>query len=149
MNENLFSEYQPYIFLAVGLIVLAVSLLFESKKSRLKETGIAVDGIVFSQESANTTIGSSTGSYTSVKDKVRVRFVTKNEEWITGVIEQDIQFFYTGQYKDGDTVQVYYDKDNPSNFYVDTKQSEIIGRLIIGGIGTIFTLIGLYQLFVS
>ncbi len=56
--------------------------------------------------------------------------------------------FYYRQYKVGDKVKVYYDKNNPSNFYVETKQSEMIGRLMFAAIGLGFFLVGLYGIFI-
>ena len=80
-------------------------------------------------------------------DKVTVRFVTKNKEWITGNLKQEFAIFFTGQYKIGESVEVYYDPKNPSDFFVDTKQSGKTGRLLLAAIGVIFFLIGVYQLF--
>ena len=138
MNQNFFTEYQSYIFVVLGLVALIFPAFVESTKSKLKQTGIRVDGIVFEQ-------GFDNSSFT--KDKVTIRFVTQTGEWITGIIKQDFQVFYTGQYKNGDTVTVYYDKDNPSDFYVDTKQSELKGRLVFSLVGLVLLLIGLYKLF--
>jgi hypothetical protein len=142
------TEYQPYIFLAVGLIFLTISIFWASTKSNLKESGLSVDGIVFKQGFDNSRRSSYNDSYPFIKDKITIRFLTQNGEWITGVIKQDFGIFYTGQYKNGDNLKVYYNKDNPSEFYVDTKQSEIKGRLVIGFVGLAFLLIGLYSLFV-
>ena len=114
--------------------------MVNSKRSKLKQTGIPVDGIIVERDIGN--------SYYLVKDKITIRFVTLNQEWITALIDQDFQVSYTGQYKEGETVKVYYDKDNPSNFYVDTKQSELKGKLIAAVVGLAFVLCGLYELFV-
>ncbi len=141
MDQIFFVEYQPYIFLAIGLIALSLSVFWESSKSKLKQTGIPVDGTVLEQGFDN-----SFNSSSFTKDKIAIRFVTQTGEWITGVIKQDFQVFYNRQYKNGDTVKVFYDKANPSNFYVDTKQSELTGRLVFGLVGLIFILFGLYKL---
>jgi hypothetical protein len=145
MNQDMFVEYQPYIFLAIGLIVLAISVFWVSEKSKLKQTGILVKGIVFEQgvdKNYNHSFDNS-----SVKDKIVIRFVTQNQESITGIIKQDFAIFYTRQYKTGETVEVYYDKDNPSNFYVASKQSDFLGRLIGSLAGLIFVLFALYKIF--
>lgn len=149
MNES-FAAYQPYIFLTAGLISLTISVFWNSKKNELQETGIPADGIIFEQDFENSINFSTKDSYSSpIKDKIIVRFLTQKQEWITGAIKQDFQFFYTGQYKDGDAVKVYYDKDNPSNFYVETKQSELTGRLVVGAAGLIFIIVALYQIFIA
>ncbi len=82
-------------------------------------------------------------------NKVTVRFVTKEQEWITGEMKQEFAIFFTGQYKAGETVDVYYDPAKPSNFFIETGQSENKARLFIAAIGMIFCLIGLYQLFAT
>ncbi len=115
----------------------------------LKQNGIPVEGIVFRQEFDENVRQSYDNSFSPVKDKITIRFLTNTNEWITGVIKQDFRLFYTGQFKDGETIKVYYNKDNPSDFYVDTKQSEFVGRLFIASIGLVFLLIGLYQVLVN
>ncbi len=142
------TELELYIFTAAGLIALSISVLWPSTNSHLKKTGIPVDGIVFKQGSENTNSSSFDNSFGQIKDKITVRFVTHTGEWITDVIKQDFKIFFTGQYKNGDSIKVYYNKENPSDFYVDTKQSELAGRLVLGLVGLIFLMIGLYQLFV-
>jgi hypothetical protein len=133
-----FTQYLPYALLTFGLISIVKSCFYVSKKSNLKEIGIPVDGIVFTQ---------SGDSVDDVNKKVEIRFVTKNQEWITGPINQDFQIFYTGQYKDGDHVKVFYNPAAPTEFYVDTKQSELIPRILGGLTGICLILIGLYQIF--
>lgn len=89
---------------------------------------------------------SSIGDNLNIKDKVIVRFVTQNKEWITGDINQEFAAFFTGQYKEGQSVDVYYDPEKPSDFFVDTKQSETVSRVIFAAVGLSFSIIGLYQL---
>lgn len=150
MEENIFSEYYPYVFLVAGIIFIAFSIFWESKNSNLKQTGICVEGIIFDQDIEQSFKWGldTSNNYTSVKDKITIRFLTKKQEWITGTIAQGFRLFYNGQYKDGEKINVYYDLHNPSNFYVDTKQSETTGRLISGLVGLLFFIIGLYQLFI-
>jgi len=143
MTQDNYIQYLPYLFLAIGLIAIAFSVLYVSKKSKLKQTGICVAGIIFKQE-INYNQSSDNSSLSN--DKITVRFVTQKKDWVTGKIDQDFQFIYLGQYKDGDPVKIYYDEQDPSSFYVDTKQSEIIGRVLIATIGLAFLAIGLFKL---
>jgi len=149
MLQNYLVEFEPYIFLVGGLILLIVSLFRNSSKSRLKETGIPVEGIVFEQGFEETINVSSDFSSPPVKDKITIRFVTLSGEWITEAINQDFSFFYTGQYKNGEPVKVYYEKDNPKNFFVDTKQSELTVRILGSVTGIGFSLYGLYEIFIQ
>jgi hypothetical protein len=139
-------EYIPYLIIFIGFVVTAVAIFYKSEKLKLKETGIHVEGIVFKQEVSNSFNDSFSDNYNNQKDKVTVRFVTKKGEWITGLIQQDFQIFYTGQYKDGEKIQVYYDEKNSSHFYVDSKQSDTIGRAIIALAGIAVIIYGIYDI---
>jgi Protein of unknown function (DUF3592) len=128
----------PYIAIAIGIVAILYAVLKSSDQNAiLRQTGQKVEGIIFNRDYS--TYDSNT------KDKVTVRFVTDKLEWITADINQDFSFFYTGQYKPGDKLIVYYDKEDPNKFYVDTKQSEVIGRLIGIIVGFIFIAFGVYQ----
>lgn len=142
------SEYLPYIFIAIGLIGLGLSLFGKSYKSNLKDSGIPVEGIIFNQEFSDNANRSFDNYAPHFKDKITIRFVTQSGEWITGEMKQDFGISYSGQYKNGDSVKVYYNKDNPSEFYVDSKQSEFVGKLFIGLVGLVFLAIGLYKLII-
>ena len=138
VNQSFPAEYLSWIFLLTGLIMI-LSAFWKSTNSRLKQTGIPADGIVFEQESNN--------SPSYINNEITIRFVTKTGEWITGIIKQDFAIFYSRQYKDGDIVKLFYDQEKPSNFYVDTQQSPLTGKLIISLGGVFFLLMGLYKLF--
>ncbi len=75
MNQNFLAEYQSYFFMIVGLLLMAASFFLKTRNVNLKQDGIAVEGIIFEQGYEN---GSS-----DLKDKIVVRFVTENKEWIT------------------------------------------------------------------
>lgn len=147
MIQEYLIEFKPYIFLVAGLITLIISLLNKSNGVKLKETGIPVDGIIFEQGFDQSTNNSYDTSSSFVKDKISVRYVTLSGEWITEDIKQEFRLFYSGQYKDSETVKVYYEKDNPRNFYIDSKQSELGGRILGIVIGLGFTVYGLYEFF--
>lgn len=147
MNQNILTQHLSYVFLFIGLILVAVSIFYKSEKAKLKQTGLVADGIVYEQESNATFNLSSDTTFNRINDKITIRFVTQKEEWITGMIQQDVQMFYTGQYKNGDVVKVYYDPNNPSNFYVDTKQSESTTRAVVTIGGLIFIIVGLYKMY--
>lgn len=149
MIENIFAEYYPYFSLTGGVILIAFAVLRESKNSELKQNGICTEGIIYEQGYENNRrVLPEEYSYSSVKDEITVRFLTEKQEWITGIIKQDFRMFYKGQYKDGESVVIYYDRENPGNFYVDSKQSETIVRLVFGIAGIVFAFTGLYQLII-
>lgn len=142
------NEYIPYILITIGIVALVFSIFQKSSQKNLKDSGVLVEGIIFNQDFDNSSL--SFDNYARhVKDKITIRFVTKNGEWITEDIKQDFGVFYSGQYKNGDKVNVYYNKDNPKKFYVDIKQSELIGKLVFALVGLVLISIGLFQLFIS
>jgi hypothetical protein len=88
MDQIFFTEYQPYIFVALGVIALIFSTFWVTTKSKLKQSGIAVDGTVFKQDYDDRTSESFGNSSSFAKDKITIRFVTQTGEWITGVLKQ-------------------------------------------------------------
>ena len=145
MPELDFKEYQPYVFFITGLLFVVIAIFKKASKSYLKQSGLQAEGIVFALAGKpNNT--SSIGENLNLKDKITVRFVTQDQEWITGNINQDFAAFFTGQYKEGQSVNVYYDPKDPTHFFVDTKQSEQLSKVIFAAVGCGFSIIGLYQL---
>jgi hypothetical protein len=136
---------QPFIFILVGIVLLLMAVLKKATKANLKQSGLKTEGIVYGLE-RQTDSTSPISDSSNVKDKVIVRFVTNNEEWITGDIKQEFAAFFTGQYKEGQKLDVYYDPKNPSDLFVDTKQCEIIGKILFVIVGLASCLIGLYKL---
>lgn len=145
MEDFNLKEFQPYIFILIGLGSMLIVLFKKSDKSTLKVNGEKAEGITYA-------LGQKSNSYSSgnrssnVKDKVTIRFLTKDQQWITGDLEQDFAAFFTNQYKEGQAVDVYYDPKQPSNFFVDTKQSEAKSRILFTVIGFMLMAVGVYQL---
>jgi hypothetical protein len=138
-------QYQPYIILAVGIISIIISLFYKSTAKTLEKTGERCEGIIFKLDYSKVIRPDMVDS--AVKDKITVRFVTNNKEWITQDLHSDFMIFYTGQYKEGDRVIVIYNPENPSEFMVETKQSEKTGRLVGFFVGLVFIGTGIYELF--
>jgi len=130
-------------FLAGGVSLLVYYFMAKNKSNNiLLETGQMTEAIVFNLDSDPSNDSDSSTLY----DKVTIRFLTKKDEWITTEIRQSLAVFYTGQYKVGDRVELYYDKSNPENIYVTTKQSEANSSLIMIGVSIILLIVGLYLL---
>ena len=146
MQDFDFKQFEPFLFLLIGLVAVLIPIIKKNPSVSLKDTGERVEGIIYKLEQG-TNRNSDFEKSSSIMDKVTVRFVTKKDEWITSEVKQPFALFFTRQYKPGDKVDVYYDPINPSNFYVDTKQSELAARIIIAVVGLIFCLIGLYKLY--
>lgn len=125
------------------MIALLYAFLKKATKAELKKTGIQVEGIVYKQDYQPNNFAASFDR-PLINDQIFIRFLTLKQEWITAPIDQEFTTFYSEQYTDGERVCVYYDKTNPSNFYISTKQSEFGGRLFIACFGLLFISIGLY-----
>lgn len=50
-------------------------------------------------------------------------------------------------YKQGQALDVYYDPENPVDFFVDTKQSEKVSKALLAIVGVAFCAVGFLQLF--
>ncbi len=144
MTAGIYKEIFHYAFLVFGFGVMAYAFLKDSPKSKLKESGLEAIGIIFAQDRDYKAFRLLNSNW--VNDTITVRFVTEKNEWISGEIDQPFQMFYNWQYKDGEKVKVYYDKDNPENFFVDTKQSELLGRISVALIGLSFAASGIYYI---
>src|SRR4026208_163361 len=112
MEDFDISTLQPYIFLCLGLAAILFSILKKTKAEKLKFTGEKTEGIIFELDSKADLSTYTVNDTNDVMDKVTVRFVTKNKEWITGNLKQEFAIFFTGQYKTGESVEVYYDPKN-------------------------------------
>lgn len=145
MNAGLYNEFVYYAFMAFGAGATAYAIFKDSPKSKLKENGLEAEGIIFTQDREYKMFRVLNSNY--INNNITIRFVTEKKEWITGEIDQPFQMFYIWQYKNGEKVKVYYDKDNPSLFFVDTRQSELIGRISVAFTGLNFAAVGIYYTF--
>ncbi len=135
-------DIYPYLSITYGLGSILYCLLTDTKYEKLKKTGLKAEGIIFDLDYDTNPITSFNDS--NIKDEVTVRFVTKDKEWITGKIKQPFALYITNQYKPGEKVIVYYDPNNPSDFFLDSKQSEFFGRLFVLITGILTLTLGLY-----
>ena len=135
---------QAGLFIIIGLAIIAISLLTTSDFKRLDRYGIKTEGIIFKLEQELYS-GASADYSGNLKDKVTVRFLTKEKVWITGQAKSQFLLSYTGQYMEGDKVMVKYDPEQPAVFIIETRQSETIGRIVVAITGLLFIIVGIYQ----
>ncbi|HEY0752010.1 MAG TPA: DUF3592 domain-containing protein [Chitinophagaceae bacterium] len=145
MEDFNIKELQPYIFILIGLGSTLLAIFKKSTTGNLKSTGQKTEGIVYALGQNLDTNTSYTQNF-NIKNKVTVRFLTMDKQWITGDLKQEFAAFFTKQYKEGERVEVYYDPEKPTNFFVDTKQSEKAARIIVATVGIVLVSAGLYQL---
>jgi hypothetical protein len=148
MNIENFSvqEIWPYLWILMGFAIVAFAVLKKDKLAHLKIDGEKAEGIIFEISSEPKVGWTSVEFNSNIKDAVTVRFVTKNKEWITSLIKQDFAVFYAGQYKVGQKLDVYYDPKNPTDFIVDTGQSQKISKLVFIIVGLLICMVGLYKI---
>jgi hypothetical protein len=135
----------PYIFMIIGLVAIVLPFFPSTdKRSSLKESGEKAEGVIFRVEGRQGGPAVGAGTRGPI---VQVRFVTRSKEWITGTVEQKYQVSFSGQYKEGDPVDIYYDPSDPKVFILDTKQSTMVGKLMFTVVGLVFIGIGVFKLF--
>lgn len=124
-----------------GGIALAAGLSISKKTRKLKETGLTAEGIVFQLENNGdrdtVTEGDYHGSFSHTKYPV-IRFLTADQVWITGKPVSIVHSLY----KAGQEVKVIYNKENPSEFIIDSKLNRV-GAPILQALGVILIIVGL------
>lgn len=135
---------QAGILLLLGLAFITISLYTTSAYKKLHKSGRSAEGIIFKLESGDTFTGTSDFSG-NAKNIITVRFLTSESLWITGQVKSQFLISYTGQYKEGEKVQVKYNPDQPAEFILETRQSETTGRIIVFAAGLIMMASGIYQ----
>ena len=148
MLETISNKLFALLFF-VGGIVSLIYYLIERKKQKnntIKETGVLTEGIISNLEKSPSSNNSFENNNLEVMDKVTINFKTKKNESITTELKQNLAIFYTGQYKIGEKIELYYNPTNPKQIYVETKQSESNSSLLIIGVSFVLILIGLFLL---
>jgi len=135
---------QAGIFIFTGLACFAISVFAKTAHKKLSQSGLSAEGIIYKLELDN---GSSraNGFSGKLKDKITVRFLTRENVWVTGEAKSQFLIFFTGQYKEGDLVRVKYNPDQPAEFILESRQSETAGRVIGVVAGLILVVSGIYQ----
>jgi len=124
-----------------GGVALAIGLSISKKTRKLKEIGLAAEGVVFNLENGDDRIrvSESDDSWLSFNARYPViRFLTADQVWITGKPSS----FAHNLYKAGQIVKVIYNKEDPAEFIIDSKLNIILAPLL-QGIGVILIIIGL------
>jgi hypothetical protein len=138
------SSYLPYIFILMGVLAMLVSLFSGNRTEKLAKTGERCKGIIFKLERKSETGFNTIDS--TLKNKITVRFVTQKQEWITEDLNTDSMLTWTGQFEEGQTVEVIYDPNNPTDFTIETNQSPLLVKVIFALAGLAFLAIGIYKL---
>jgi hypothetical protein len=143
MESLNFTQFLPYISIIAGLLFICIAVFSKSSDKRLAATGEYCEGIIFKLDYKEGINFNRSDSLT--KDKITVRFVTKKQEWITEDLNTDFMITWTGQFKEGQKVQVIYDPSNPSDFTISNSQAPrmVKGAFILAGL--IFVAIGVYK----
>ena len=128
--------FTAIIVFLVSIITIALGLYQYFKSKRLLQTGTFVEGIVYENTTGSTSSDNATTYYPVV------RFVTKQEEWITE------KSSVSGFYKKGQIVKICYSPDNPKEFVIDSWQNRII-PVVITLSGIIIFLLASISLFLT
>lgn len=124
-----------------GGVALSAGLGIFKKTGELKEKGANAEGIVFRMEGGESRLEITTGGdqFSDFNASYPViRFLTADQVWITGKPSSPVHNLY----KEGQTVKVVYNKENPAEFIIASKFNALIalalqvtgGILILAGI---------------
>ncbi|MES1214953.1 MAG: DUF3592 domain-containing protein [Bacteroidota bacterium] len=127
-----------FLFLGTGLLFLASKLI--EKKKRLVNNGVEVEGVVFKFDDSSSSFITSSDSGNNSRFPV-IRFVTKEGLWITETADTALPSFLL---KEGQSVKVVYNPDNPKEFIYKTSIdfSKISYLFVALGIG--FLIVGIW-----
>jgi hypothetical protein len=144
MDSQYFTPFIPYVFIIIGIVVIVVTVLAKPAVNRLAQAGEHCEGLIFKQEynEGNAMYSNAAG----LKNKITIRFVTKEKEWVTEVLNTDFISLTPWQFKEGQKVQVLYDPKNPRDFTILNHQSPRLTKTILILVGTACIAFGIYKL---
>ncbi len=118
--------------LFLGIVFIIVSMTLMSKRNKIIQNGIEVEGVIFDFEASHV-------SNNNFLKYPIIRFVTEEGLWITKTSDYSFPFL-----KKGSKVTVIYNKDKPEDFIFKTSIdiSKLAYLFLIPGI--IILLIGLW-----
>jgi hypothetical protein len=125
------------VLFVMGLAALLIGIARSSDKRRLLNKGIRVDGIVFQIIHD--------GNSTSPTYYPVVRFVTEDNDQVTEKYKIGGNKYL---YKEGDSVRVIYDAQNPGKFLLDDVRSKALSPVFIYG-GALLILVSVGLLFLG
>jgi hypothetical protein len=149
MDIDSLKSYLPIIFSGLGLIGIAVAILYKPKNDDLRKTGIEADGIIYTETYDTTFKNPYSFGQMLIQKNIFVRFLTKENKWVTGKCNTGIFYFNLKPFKQGEHVKVFYDKSDSSNFLVATNQSAVLGRIDFDVFAVFFTAYWLYRFFTN
>ncbi len=135
-------SYATILPAVLGLAFAIVGYLKMKEVKKLKQSGVRVDGTVFSIEFEPPTYSSSGNSNSGLYYPV-IRYVTNEKEWITKRYEVG---HFPSKYTEGQTVPVLYDPDKINEFIIDDNSSNIMQVLFWAGIAIIFITVAVFIL---
>ncbi|RYG27698.1 MAG: DUF3592 domain-containing protein [Chitinophagaceae bacterium] len=148
-NFKRMSIYTDIASFAIPIIGGGFLLAFANKRQKqltdLQNKGLRAEGVVFELEgdSAGSMFGGDRDGWELNTKNPVVRFVTVEKEWITAQSSHAVHSLY----KAGQAVNVVYNKEDPADFFIESKLIKIIyptlqavgGLLLIAG-GVMFVL---------
>lgn len=136
MNAAEFSSfYEIAIYLLIGTVMIIAFFVSSKKAKRLFIDGIHAEGVVFDLEISGSTI---------VKSQYPIiRFLTKNNEWITEPYNVGI---LPSIYKKGQKVDVIYNAASPKEFILKSDNKNKIVSILILLTGIACFSLGTYKL---
>ncbi len=120
------------LYLIVGVMLVAHGLLRFFRAQSLKKNVEIVDGVVFR-------VDPNLNPLDSTEYDIIIRFVTKEELWITEKLVPS----KNRSLGEGDKVKIVYKRHDPKDFDIYSKFNRTIGPIISMGIGLAFITLGI------
>lgn len=133
---SIFSDVLSFLGPIVGGgIMLAIASSKSKKLAALKEKGQSAKGVVFMMEQESGggkfTFGNNDSDWEFNSKYPVIRFLTADQEWITAKSSHVVHSLY----KEGEAVTVIYNKEDPTEFMIESKLNDVIFLLlqVVGG----------------
>jgi len=127
MDNQLITDLIISLF---GVIFVVLGFSKRSQRSALLKDGIKTEGVVFRVEQSNSiSIGVGNTDTQDISYYPVIRYVTKENEWITE--KYDIGAGILNKYNEGDKVTVIYDPANNTKFILNDTTTKLAAPLAI------------------
>lgn len=105
------------IFLIIGLVFLSIAVILNTMFSEFRNNGGKTEALIYNINNGNVIV----------------------EYKVSGHVYKEVLNYYSDSMREGDSITIYYDLDNPANI----KSAEMfIIVYVMGGLGGLFALLG-------
>ena len=125
------------IFAAVGVVLLAIGVRIYLSTKKFLATAVGAQGTVIANVEREKKDRETGAIERTWAPQVRFAVAEKSYDFVSSVSHSP------PRYQEGQTIDVKYDPQDPNNAKVASGSSYWTGPIILGGLGVIFTIVGL------